>query len=92
MTLKELLQMQALSLTLTYVSARDFWHADIDGAEVKDGAILRGCVGFGKTPRQALKEMTRNILGKRIVMYATSDSRHEFVVPSTTTLPEDILR
>ncbi len=91
MTLTELLQMQDLSLTLTYVGTAGGWHADIDGAEIKDGAILRGCVGFGKTPMQALKEMTRNILGKRIVMYATSDSRHEFIVPRTTTLPEDML-
>jgi hypothetical protein len=91
-TLKELLQMQDLSLTLTYVGARDFWHADIDGAEIKDGAILRGCVGFGRNPTQALKEMMANILGKRIVLFATCDSRREFIVPRTATLPEDMLK
>lgn len=57
------------------------WQAHINGAEVKDGAILTRTYGTGTTPMEALNHYCTLIAGKTLVFDAYRDSRLEINVP-----------
>ena len=66
-----------------YANQDNRWMAQIERAEIKEGSILSGNYGTGKTPDQAINDYIKQIKGKLIVINATSDKyRREYVVPT----------
>jgi hypothetical protein len=66
-----------------YANQDNRWMAQIERAELKDGSILSGNYGTGKTPDQAINDYIKQIKGKLIVINATSEKyRREYVVPT----------
>lgn len=57
------------------------WLAQIKHAELKEGCILSGNYGTGKSPEQAIEDYVQQIKGKLIVINAATDRRKEFKVP-----------
>lgn len=66
-----------------YANQDNRWLAQIERCELKDGSILSGNYGTGKTPDQAIEDYVKQIRGKLIVINATSEKyRKEYVVPA----------
>ncbi len=69
-------------IDITYYSNQDCrFSAQFHNCEVKEGAILGGVYGNGKTPIEAIKDYFGLIKGKRIVFSAYGKDRQEFTVP-----------
>ena len=66
-----------------YANQSGRWLAKIERSETKEGCILTGNYGTGKTPEQAIEDYVRQIKGKLIVVNAGSDRRREFKVPDS---------
>ena len=64
-----------------YANQSGRWTAQIERAEIKEGCILAGKYGTGKTPAQVVEDYVRQIKDKLIVINAGNDSRKEFKVP-----------
>jgi len=64
-----------------YSNQNGRWVAQIQNCEVKEGAILSGSYGNGKTPTEAIKDYIRQIRNKDIVLNAMSEFRKEYRVP-----------
>lgn len=63
----------------------DPWQASINGAEIKDGAMLSGAYGRGVTPMEALSHYCTLIAGRTLVLNAYRESRTEINVPADLT-------
>jgi hypothetical protein len=57
------------------------WAARIQGAEIKDGGMLRAFSGRGVTPDEALIDYANEIAGKVLVFDAYNDRRREINIP-----------
>lgn len=56
--------------------------AHLEHGEIKEGCMLAGTSGDGKTPEAALNDYKNKIVGKKIVFFATSpEYRQEYVIP-----------
>ena len=64
-----------------YANQSGRWFAQIEHAELKEGVILSGNYGTGKTPEQAIEGYVQQIKGKLIVINAATNRRKEFKVP-----------
>lgn len=85
MTLEEFACMIDAQLVIRSRSTLDDWYAKLDGAEVKEGSLLRSAYGDGVTPNAALRAYAKAISGKRIVLNATApERRREYNVPELT--------
>ena len=62
------------------------WQAQINGAKVKEGALLSGAYGRGMTPMEALNHYCTLIAGRTLVLNAYRDSRTEINVPGDLTV------
>ena len=59
------------------------YHADfLELVEIKEGGMLKGCFGNGRTPEKAIEELKRNVAGRLLVKNANSAGRIEFRAPN----------
>lgn len=87
MTLQELSQITKHQIEILYPDVDSNWYAHFAGGEIKGEGILISCSGRGKTPQQALENYVREIRGKTIVFDFRRESKQEFNVPDSLTLP-----
>jgi len=66
-----------------YANQKGRWIAKIEDAELKEGIMLIGDYGTGKSPEQAIEDYVKKIKGKLIVINAMTDERKEFKVPES---------
>ncbi|MFO7842259.1 MAG: hypothetical protein R6V16_00495 [Bacteroidales bacterium] len=64
-----------------YANQDGRWLAKIVNSDIKDGAVLMGIYGTGKTPDEAIQDYVDQIAGKKLIIDAASDRRREFEVP-----------
>jgi len=57
------------------------WYVYFKGCEVKDGNVLCGVFGDGRTIKEAIANYTEAISGKLIVIDAYKETRKEIYVP-----------
>lgn len=57
------------------------WYAVLEGAEVKDRALLRSAFGDGDCPNNAVRALAKELAGATIVFNATGPNRTEFTAP-----------
>jgi hypothetical protein len=57
------------------------WVASFENCEIKEGMILNGEYGSGKTMVEAIKDYAQKISGKLIVLNAYGKGRKEIYVP-----------
>jgi hypothetical protein len=68
---------------IRYANQAGRFSAQFESCEVSSGSMLEGTYGDGKTPQEAIADYAKQIIGKRLVFYAMSDTRRqEYVVPS----------
>jgi hypothetical protein len=84
MNIYELAEMQDLFLTISYRTRLKDWYCNFEKYSVKDGIMLKGVSGDGKTPDAALKNYIEKIKGQRLVYGVGSEGR-EFNVPMSLT-------
>jgi len=62
------------------------YYAQFRDVDVKDGAVLRGTFGNGRTPEAAMANYAKEISGKLLVKdWHKPDERKEFHAPELTT-------
>jgi len=59
-----------------------FWSCSFERCEVKEGSMLVGEHGRGKTPTEAINDYAASLAGKTLVFNAYSDNRQEFRFPT----------
>jgi hypothetical protein len=64
------------------------WFANFERCEILDDGFIRGALGMGRTPDEAIEAYVKEIRGKKIVINSVdfiTERRREFVVPDTLT-------
>ena len=80
-------QIEILHRPSETLDSSSLWYAKLDDVEIKDGAILSGSFGNGRTPEEALQNYVKELKGQKIVIDAFSkDKRTVLDLPSTLTL------
>jgi hypothetical protein len=81
MKLEELAMVLGVQVEIRYPDIAGNYMCDLDDAEVKEPGCLVCACGRGKTPDAARADYVREIRGKRLVVRAFSERRHECMVP-----------
>lgn len=69
-----------------YPNQNERWICHFDGAEIKEGQLLKGSYGSAKSVPAAITEYCKAIEGKEIVFHAMSNElRRQFKVPPSIT-------
>ena len=64
-----------------YSNQKERWVAQFDRCEVKDGCMLCGTYGEGRTPEEAINNYLDKIKGKVLVFNAFAKDRVEYTMP-----------
>lgn len=70
-----------------YAGQRNRYICSLEHCEVKDGPILSGVYGEGRSPKEAMNSYAEQISGRLMVFNAYRDTRQEFGVPQLELLP-----
>jgi hypothetical protein len=82
MTILEFADIIDQRIEITYHPNQDNrWSAHFSSGEIKEGVMLCSAFENGKTPMEALYNYAKRIAGQKLVFYANSTERKEYVVP-----------
>ena len=81
MTLNEFIVMTGLDLHIRWTEGLGIFQVDFRGVDVKEGMMLAGNWGGGKTREAAIKDYCRQIQGQLLVLNAYNEKRREIKVP-----------
>lgn len=82
MNILEIAEMQDARLNISYRTRFHDWTCSFDYYSTKDGIMLRGNYGEGKTPLAAIADFVEKNKGMTLV--CLGEHRKEFVIPFNT--------
>ena len=88
MTLLEIAVVTGTSFNERATSIKDTeskWMFSLHSVEVKDGRLLLGACGRGRTLAEAKRDYAKQLQGKMIVVDAMKADRHEYLLPPKVT-------